>query len=82
VKGDHPADFTTQLRHVSCASLVDAMARLHGHRAHLLPLISPDPTRPLFGPAATITFLPARGSQRLDDLSGRAESAQGPLYAL
>ncbi len=60
VTGDHRADFATQLEHVSCGSLVDAMGRLHDHRAHLLLLISPDPTRPLFGPAATITFLPAR----------------------
>ena len=58
--GDRPADFAAQLRQVSCASLVDAMGRLHDHRAHLLPLISPDPGRPLFGPAATITFLPYR----------------------
>jgi regulator of RNase E activity RraA len=49
-----------QLRQVSCASLVDAMGRLHDHRAHLLPLVSPDPARTLFGPAATITYLPAR----------------------
>jgi len=50
--GDQPADFATQLRHVSCASLVDAMGRLHDHRAHLLPLVSPDPNRTLFGPRA------------------------------
>lgn len=49
-----------QLRHVSCASLVDAMGRLHPHRSYLLPLTSPTPGRPLFGPAATITFLPYR----------------------
>lgn len=36
------------------------MARLYDHRAHLLPLVSPDPGRPLFGPAATISFLPYR----------------------
>jgi regulator of RNase E activity RraA len=60
VTGDQRADLAARLRHVSCASLVDAMRRLHDHRAHLLPLNSPDPGRPLFGPAATITFLPAR----------------------
>jgi regulator of RNase E activity RraA len=59
------AKLATQLGQVSCASLVDAMGRLHDHRAHLLPLVSPDPSRPLFGPAATITFLPARAD--LDD---------------
>jgi regulator of RNase E activity RraA len=55
-----PTDFATQLGQVSCASLVDAMGRLHDHRAHLLPLVSPNPARPLFGPAATIGFLPVR----------------------
>lgn len=54
------ADLAAQLPHVSCASLVDAMGRLHDHRAHLLPLVSPTPGRPLFGPAATITYLPYR----------------------
>lgn len=57
---DERARLAEQLPHVSCASLVDAMGRLHDHRAHLLPLVSPDPERPLFGPAATITFLPHR----------------------
>lgn len=45
---------------VGCAALVDAMGRIHQHRAHILPLHSPDPTRPLFGPAATIAYLPYR----------------------
>jgi regulator of RNase E activity RraA len=65
VTDDQPTDFAAQLRQVSCASLVDAMGRLHAHRAHLLPLASPDPGRHLFGPAATIAFLPARAD--LDD---------------
>lgn len=42
------------------AALVDAMGRVHTHRAHILALASPDPTRPLFGPAVTIAFLPYR----------------------
>jgi regulator of RNase E activity RraA len=42
------------------AALVDAMGRVHIHRAHILALASPDPTRPLFGPAVTIAFLPYR----------------------
>jgi regulator of RNase E activity RraA len=57
---DERADFEAQLAQVSCASLVDAMGRRYGHRAHLLSLVSPDPARPLFGPAVTIGFLPAR----------------------
>ena len=42
------------------AALVDAMGRVHTHRAHILALASPDPTRPLFGPAVTVAFLPYR----------------------
>jgi regulator of RNase E activity RraA len=47
------------LDRLSCASLVDAMGRLHGHRAHILDLVSPAPRR-LFGPVATIAYLPYR----------------------
>jgi regulator of RNase E activity RraA len=68
---DERADFEGQLGQVSCASLVDAMGRRHGHRAHFLPLVSPTPARPLFGPAATIGFLPARAD--LDDLPDFAD---------
>lgn len=50
------------------------MGRLHGHRAHLLPLVSPDPTRPLFGPAVTIAYLPTR-----DDLP-QAERGFASLF--
>ncbi|WCD94210.1 RraA family protein [Streptomyces sp. HUAS 31] len=45
---------------LGCATLVDAVGRVHGHRAHLPAMQSPDPLRPLFGPAATISFLPYR----------------------
>lgn len=45
---------------VGCADLVDAMGRVHGHRADLLALTSPTPDRPLFGPAVTIAYLPFR----------------------
>ncbi|GAB3715974.1 RraA family protein [Nocardiopsis oceani] len=45
---------------VGCADLVDAMTRVHGHRAHVLDLVSPTPERVLFGPAATVAFLPYR----------------------
>lgn len=53
-------DLAAQAFRLGCAALVDAMGRVHGHRAHLLAMASPDPTRPLFGPAATIAFLPYR----------------------
>lgn len=59
-----PRSGEAELGGLSCASLVDAMGRLHGHRAHLLPLASPDPARVLFGHAVTISYLPAR-----DDLA-------------
>ena len=45
---------------LSCASLVDAMGRVQGHRAHILSLVSPTPERALFGPAVTIAYLPYR----------------------
>ncbi|MEU4091668.1 RraA family protein [Streptomyces sp. NPDC026673] len=54
------ADQAAWAARLGCAALVDAMGRLHGHRAHILALSSPDPTRPLFGPAATVAFLPHR----------------------
>jgi regulator of RNase E activity RraA len=61
------------LDQVSCASLVDAMGRLHGHRAHILALVSPAPRR-LFGPAATIVYQPYR-----DDLP-QTGVGFGPLF--
>lgn len=45
---------------LGCAPLVDAMGRIHQHRAHLLPFHSPDSSRPLFGRAATLAFMPWR----------------------
>src|SRR5262249_58375236 len=61
------------LDRVACASLVDAMGRLHRHRANILSLVSPAPRR-LFGPAATIAYLPYR-----DDLQ-QTELGFGPLF--
>jgi regulator of RNase E activity RraA len=61
------------LDRVACASLVDAIGRVHGHRAHILSLVSPSPRR-LFGPAATIAYLPYR-----DDLP-QTELGFGPLF--
>lgn len=55
------------LDRVACASLVDAMGRLHSHRAHILSLVSPAPRR-LFGPAATIDYLPYRDDLRQTEL--------------
>ena len=61
------------LDRVDCASLVDAMGRIHSHRAHILSMVSPAPRR-LFGPAATIAYLPYR-----DDLP-QTELGFGPLF--
>jgi regulator of RNase E activity RraA len=61
------------LDRVACASLVDAMERVHGHRAHILSLVSPSPRR-LFGPVATIAYLPYRA-----DLP-QSEVGFGPLF--
>jgi regulator of RNase E activity RraA len=50
----------TRAARLGCATLVDAMGRVHGHRAHIPAMSSPDPLRPLFGRAATISYLPYR----------------------
>ncbi|MFD1276176.1 hypothetical protein ACFQ51_44340 [Streptomyces kaempferi] len=45
---------------LGCANLVDAVGRVHGHRAHIPSMMSPDPSRTLFGRAATMAFMPFR----------------------
>jgi regulator of RNase E activity RraA len=55
------------LDRVGWASLVDAMGRIHSHRAHILCLVSPVPRR-LFGPVATIACLPNRDDVRQTEL--------------
>lgn len=57
---DDDGDRAARAAELGCAALVDAMGRIHPHRAHLLPLTSPDPSRALFGPAATMAFMPYR----------------------
>lgn len=42
-----------------CADIVDAVGRLHRHRAYLLDLVTPTPGRVLFGPAVTISYFPS-----------------------
>ena len=44
---------------VCSSDVADEVRRLHGHRSHLLDLKSPTPERVLFGPAATISYVPA-----------------------
>lgn len=63
--GEHGNDLPAQVAGLGCASLVDAMGRIHQHRAHILSLVSPTPHRVLFGPAVTVAYLPYR-----DDFAG------------
>jgi regulator of RNase E activity RraA len=63
---------------VGCAALVDAMGRLHPHRAHTLPFTSPDPARPLFGRAATIAYVPYRDDLPQTDFAHLFYDALGP----
>lgn len=62
------SELASEAKQLGCAALVDAMGRIHRHRAHLLPMASPNPTVSLFGPAVTIAYLPFR-----DDLATAAE---------
>jgi len=48
------------LPRVSTSALRDCLARVHGHPAAVIDLVTPTPERVLFGPAATIRFLPHR----------------------
>jgi hypothetical protein len=52
------------LDRIACASVVEAMGQLHSHRAHILSLVSPAPRR-LFGPVATIAYLPTSRRPKL-----------------
>jgi regulator of RNase E activity RraA len=73
--GEQNTDPGTLVEGLACASLVDAMGRRHGHRAHILNLVSPTPGRALFGPAVTIAYLPYR-----DDLTETNEPGFGGWF--
>jgi Demethylmenaquinone methyltransferase len=45
---------------LGCATLVDAIGQVHSHRVPVPSMASPDPSRTLFGRAATISFMPYR----------------------
>lgn len=53
-------ELQAMLPHVTCAAIVDAVAKRYPHPAHVLDLVSPTQGRVLFGPAATIRFFPTR----------------------
>lgn len=61
-------DMRALLDRVDSASLVDAMGRVHGHRADIFDLVSPDPARVMFGPAVTVAYLPYRDDLPEKDL--------------
>lgn len=71
-------DRAARAAELGCAALVDAMGRIHPHRAHLLPFTSPDPSRALFGPAATMAFLPYREDIPENDFAHLFYRALGP----
>ena len=45
---------------LATADIVDALAKAFPHRSHINDLVSPDPSKVLFGPAVTVGFLPLR----------------------
>lgn len=55
-----PRHTDPRLEDVSSESICDAMDELYDHKAYVRDLISPTPGRTLFGPAATIRFIPVR----------------------
>jgi regulator of RNase E activity RraA len=55
-----PDDLHSIAERVSCSAICDAMMRRHGHRAHVVDLVSPAPERWLLGPALTMQFMPLR----------------------
>lgn len=57
-----------RLDDVTSASLVDAMDELYGHKSHVTDMITPTPGRVLYGPAATIRFVPVRKDVEDEDL--------------
>jgi 4-hydroxy-4-methyl-2-oxoglutarate aldolase len=51
---------STMIEGLAAADVVDALTKTFGHRSHLIDLVSPDPTKVLFGPAVTVGFFPVR----------------------
>ena len=66
-------DLKTLADGLGVADVVDAMMMAHEHRAHIIELDSPDPSRLLIGPARTISFLPVR-----KDLMDAEKHSLGP----
>lgn len=64
-----------QVEGLGVADVVDAMMMRFQHRAHVIHLDSPDPERVLFGPAATIAYMPVR-----KDLMDPEKHSLGPAF--
>jgi regulator of RNase E activity RraA len=60
---------------LGCATLVDAVGRVHGHRAHIPVMSSPDPLRPLSDPRPPSPTCPFR-----DDLAGTVRDFKHYFY--
>ncbi|HWH14098.1 MAG TPA: hypothetical protein VNT51_05080 [Miltoncostaeaceae bacterium] len=64
------------LPQVSTSALRDCLARIHPHPCAIVDLVTPTPERVLFGPAATMRFLP----HRADLFTGRAHDFAHAYY--
>jgi regulator of RNase E activity RraA len=58
---------------LAAADVVDALTKSFDHRSDLIDLVSPDPSKVLFGPAVTIGFMPVR-----EDLMDPHRNSLGP----
>jgi len=63
------------IKGLGVADVVDAMMMTFQHRAQVIHLDSPDPRRILFGPAATIGYMPVR-----KDLMDPEKHSLGPAF--
>ena len=58
---------------LATADIVDALAKSFKHRTHIIDVVSPDPSKVLFGPAVTVGFVPVR-----EDLMDVHKHSLGP----
>ncbi len=74
---------TSRARALGAAPICDVLGRSYSHRLHLHDLIGPPSGTPVFGPAATVRFLPLRpdlvdAERHSFDALARAAAAQAP----
>ncbi len=63
------------VQNLGVADVIDAMSITFQHKAHIIHIDSPDPTRTLFGQAVTIGFLPVR-----KDFMDAEKHSLGPAF--